>query len=314
MVASLVALAAATASARGQGLTPERKEKEADALIMRGLEMRRGAPPRDAEALALFRRAHEVAPSARTHGQIGLALLALKRWKEAEEHLVAALESAPDSRWLQEHRQLLKDELEQVKPKVGSLVLIGTVGATVSVNDQVVGTLPLSRAVRVDAGVVKVRARAPGHDDFVREVSVEGGGGASVEIALVPSVHGVSPRAADSDRRELILPPVSGSDEKTSSAQRWSWPRRISAAIFLAGAAAAVAGGVMLLWPNQSCPPQAPGQMCTVAPRDRTAGGILLGSGATAMVAGGIGFWVFDRKVEVAVSGSVVALSVGGGL
>ena len=64
-------------------------EPTADDLIVRGLELRRAAKP--GEALELFQRAHALAPSPRTMGQIGLVEASLEHWLDAETHLTASL-------------------------------------------------------------------------------------------------------------------------------------------------------------------------------------------------------------------------------
>src|SRR4051812_14504922 len=72
-------------------------EEAADAMITRGLELRRAR--KDAEALEMFQRADMLAPSARTAGQLGLVESALAHWSVAEAHLVASL-STPQDPWV----------------------------------------------------------------------------------------------------------------------------------------------------------------------------------------------------------------------
>src|SRR5436190_8859003 len=78
-----------------------------DALIQQGLDLRR--EHRDDEALAVFRRSHELRPSARALAQIALAEQATGRWVDAREHLTEAL--AMDDPWIAERRGPLGESL-----------------------------------------------------------------------------------------------------------------------------------------------------------------------------------------------------------
>src|SRR5262245_5231569 len=69
---------------------------EADELIKQGFQLR--LQGKNAEALELFEKAHRLAPSGKTLGQIGSVEVALRRWVEAEAHLEEAL-ARRDSPW-----------------------------------------------------------------------------------------------------------------------------------------------------------------------------------------------------------------------
>jgi hypothetical protein len=73
----------------------------ADALVARGLELRREG--KAAEALELFERAYSLSPSPRTVGQMGLAEASLQRWLDAEKHLNTSLGVADDP-WVRKTR------------------------------------------------------------------------------------------------------------------------------------------------------------------------------------------------------------------
>ena len=73
----------------------------ADAMIARGLELRREGKPD--EALEQFQRAHALAPSARTLGQMGIVEGTLKHWTDAEDHLTAALALSNDA-WVKKNQ------------------------------------------------------------------------------------------------------------------------------------------------------------------------------------------------------------------
>src|SRR5690348_1479409 len=79
----------------------ETDDHAAAAMIARGLDLRRQGKP--AEALEMFQRAHAIAPSARTLGQMGLVEGTLEHWTDAEDHLTAAL-AASDDPWIRKNR------------------------------------------------------------------------------------------------------------------------------------------------------------------------------------------------------------------
>jgi hypothetical protein len=156
---------------------------EAEALIRKGVEQRRRG--NHIEALELFERASAITPSARALAQRGLAESSLRRWVEAERHLGEAL-ARHDSPWIdaKENRSVLEQVLANVRTHVGGLRLQGTEGAEVKVNDQSVGRLPVSKAVRVPEGTARVTAVAPGRRSVERDVSVHGGDDIVVRLDL----------------------------------------------------------------------------------------------------------------------------------
>ncbi len=101
-----------------------------DALIEQGLDLRRDGKPE--QALELFRRAHAIAPSPRTFGQMGLVEASLKRWVDGETHLSVSL-SNPDDTWVIKNRAFLDEALAQCRQHVGDLVVSGPAGVEVFV-------------------------------------------------------------------------------------------------------------------------------------------------------------------------------------
>ena len=83
----------------------------------------------------MFRRAHALAPSARTFGQMGLVETSLKRWVDAETHLAMSL-SNPDDGWVDKNRTFLDEALAICRQHVGELVVSGPAGAEVFVGRQ----------------------------------------------------------------------------------------------------------------------------------------------------------------------------------
>jgi hypothetical protein len=160
-------------------------EPSADALIEQGLGLRREGKPE--QALDLFRRAHAMAPSPRTFGQMGLVETSLKRWVDGENHLSLALAN-PDDRWVAKNRAFLDEALGACRRHVGDLLVSGPAGAEVSVAGQSVGTLPAVPALRLPEGTVTVSASAPGSKPFERTVTIRPGARSTLVIALAPVV------------------------------------------------------------------------------------------------------------------------------
>jgi hypothetical protein len=154
-----------------------------DKLIEEGLHLRRDGRP--AEALDLFRRAHAIAPSPRTFGQMGLVEASLRQWVEGENHLSVSLAN-PDDPWVLKNRAFLDEALSLCRRHVGDLVVSGAAGTEVFVAGKSIGTLPAVPAVRLAEGTVSVSASAPGFQPFERTVTIEAAGRTPLAIALVP--------------------------------------------------------------------------------------------------------------------------------
>jgi hypothetical protein len=87
-------------------------DRTADSMITKGLDLRREGKPD--EALEMFQRAHALAPSPRTLGQMGIVEGTLEHWTDAEVHLTAAL-AAPDDPWVKKNQAALQTALDSVK-------------------------------------------------------------------------------------------------------------------------------------------------------------------------------------------------------
>jgi tetratricopeptide (TPR) repeat protein len=132
---------------------------EVEALIARGVELRRAG--KDAQALPLFKRAHNLVDTPRTSAQLGLVELQLGYQVEAEQHLRKALAS-PEDFWIHQNKGALQGALAQLTAQLAVLQVEGDrPGTEVWVNQRLVGTLPLPEPVRVKPGPVTVELKVP---------------------------------------------------------------------------------------------------------------------------------------------------------
>ncbi len=156
----------------------------AEVLIQQGLKLRRENKPE--EALQKFRQAHEMAPSSRTYGQMGLVEATLKRWTDSETHLAVALAN-PDDAWVHKNRAFLDQALALCREHLGDLVVTGNPGAEVTVAGTPAGTLPAVPALRLAEGSVEVAATAPGYEPFKQSVVIRPNSRTVVKIAMTAS-------------------------------------------------------------------------------------------------------------------------------
>lgn len=144
-----------------------------EALIRQGVESRR--KQNDLEALGFFRRAYDLNRSPRAAAQMGLAEIALGRWVAAAGHLEEAMAASSDP-WVAKHLATLKESYDRVLQRVGELEILGEPrGATIAIEGVIVGTLPLSKPLRVRSGECRFLVNAPGYDPTTRTVDVAPG-------------------------------------------------------------------------------------------------------------------------------------------
>ena len=153
IVTAIILLSAAQAALAGD-------DKAADAMITKGLELRREG--RGLDALEMFQKAHTIAPSPRTFGQLGLAESAVEHWADAEEHLIASLAAAQDP-WVHKNHAGLQQALTLVGQHIGHCIaLTGPSGAAVIISGKSAGPLPLAKAIPRECRVCpRHRSRLP---------------------------------------------------------------------------------------------------------------------------------------------------------
>jgi len=236
----LVALAA-SAHAQGPAAAPApavAEVAESDALILQGLKLREQG--KDGEALKLFVRAQELAPTPRALAQRALAEQALGDWVQAETHLRAALASSEDP-WIARHRQALEGALAVIGDHLGQLQVNGGVaGAELRLNGQLVGQLPLAAPLRVVVGRPLLEVSLAGYYPVRREIAIKAGSLSTESIELVPVP--AQPAAASTPAE-----PVTSSDVEAHAAPDRSELRQLSPLVFwTAAGVTAVVGGITL--------------------------------------------------------------------
>ena len=133
------------------------ESETADQLVAKGVELRKKGD--HAGALREFQAAHAKDPSGRTLAQMGIAEATLQRWVDAENHLSQALESTMP--WVEKNRATLEQTLQTVRTHTTEISIYGTTGAVVTLEDKVVGRIPLPSVPRVNEGSSPSRWRAP---------------------------------------------------------------------------------------------------------------------------------------------------------
>jgi PEGA domain-containing protein len=254
-------------------------DRAAEALIARGLELRREDKP--AEALEMFRRAHALAPSGRTLGQMGLAETAVDQWTEAEGHLTGSLAKADDG-WVRKNHALLDQALTMARGHIGELAFTGPAGAAVTVAGRNIGNLPSLAPVRLGEGTVLVTASAPGFKQFIASVTVLAGKQVPVAITLDP----IDVRAvADPEAAQALTSPAMVELRPHYSWRAWAGGALVGAGVgILAWGIAWVAldgrgaGGTCAASITAPCEP---------VYNTRTPGWILTGAGAAIALGGG---------------------------
>ncbi|HLK91283.1 MAG TPA: tetratricopeptide repeat protein [Polyangia bacterium] len=239
-------------------------DRDPELLILRGLDLRRAG--RSEEALILFRRAYELAPSPRTLGQMGLVESSLQLWIDADAHLTAVL-ATPDDTWVHRNRPFLDRAMARTQEHVGELSVSGPPGARISVGGRPLGSLPLA-PVRLVEGDLTLSATSEGKKPYRVDVSIKGGARAAITIVLEP---------IDLAARDHEVPPAVALARP---------PARMRARV---GGALAAAGLVALAWGvawialdgRPSC------DGCGSNYDTRTAGIVLAGGGSALALVGG---------------------------
>ena len=179
------------------GTAAARAEDDPEALIHRGVELRRQGDDQQAETL--IRRAYELAPSPHAEAQLGLVELALNRTLDAETHLSEAL--ATNDPWVSSHRDILETTRAKLRKQLACVQILGAPpGAMVARANKPPTPVPADGNVWVAPGAVALRVDAPSWPStaFSRNLAA----GETENLKMTPPVAAQSPVATAAEPSE----------------------------------------------------------------------------------------------------------------
>jgi hypothetical protein len=274
---------------------------DAEGLIKRANALR-GAK-RDQEALPLYQKAYEIAPTPRTAAQLGLCETILGYWLSADTHLSEAL--AGKSEWIDRNRATLEQTLRMAQKQIGQVSVTGTpAGAIVSIGGKQIGTVPMA-PLRVAAGQLAIEVSAPGYKDHRETVTVAGESHQTLAVNLLREGAAVEPGAQEGV-------PAGGLAQKerpagADSSSSWGAGKIAGVVLIGVGVAAIATGAFSLRGAAERCgaPTWA---VCNQGDRSTAPGWALIGVGAAAAIAGGVTFAVSGGDEEPARHAFVLSL------
>jgi hypothetical protein len=145
-----------------------------EALIQRGIQLRRNSA--DEDALAVFLEAEKQDPtSVRVLLHVVTAAQAAGKWLMADAYMkkVSALSDDP---YYRRHADAIEVVRRSIAARVGSFhVQGGPDGASVRLDGQLVGTLPMAEPTSIEAGAYLMEVHKPGYYRLRRNVTISGG-------------------------------------------------------------------------------------------------------------------------------------------
>lgn len=194
-----------------------------------------------AEARALFLRAHELWPSARTFRTLGMTSFELRAYVQAASELRSALDD-PRRALPNDQRAQVAALLEQTRAFVGSYrVRLSPASAELQV-DGVPVPLSADQTLVLEIGRHELRARADGYRELMRRVDVQGREDAPLALELQPD-RSVAAKPTASGVAMTAPGPTTdraASGESNGGGPLWTW--------IAAGTAVALAGTSTALW------------------------------------------------------------------
>jgi hypothetical protein len=147
-------------------------------------------------ALAEFKRAYDLSPRWEVLFNIGQSYFQLRDYASALTTLRRFAAEGGD-RISREDRSTLDAELPELAVRVARVSIVSNVdGATVLVDDQVVGTTPLREPVLMSAGSRRVTASREGRVPVEQRLAVVGGDAFTVHLDFAGAAPGAAPQAA----------------------------------------------------------------------------------------------------------------------
>jgi len=155
---------------------------EAETAYKEGIALRKAT--KDEDALAKFKKSWELSKAAKARAQMALAEQALGRWSDAETHLLEALAVKNDP-WIEKQRKHLEDSVSEIGKHLGSLEVIGGVdGSEVFLNGTRIGSLPMDKPARIEAGTWMLEVKKPDYYPVSKSVTIPPTGLARVTIEM----------------------------------------------------------------------------------------------------------------------------------
>jgi hypothetical protein len=172
------------------GTTPAMAAEDAvvEALIQRGIQLRRSGE--DDQALTVFLEAERQDPkSVRVLLHVVTAAQAAGKWLMADSYMrkVSALK---DDEYYRRHADAIDVVRRSIAARIGTFQAQGEPdGASVRLDGQLIGTLPMSDPVSVESGTYQMEVYKPGFYRLRRSVNVVGGvlTREPVELNVVPA-------------------------------------------------------------------------------------------------------------------------------
>jgi hypothetical protein len=187
--------------------------------------------PRCESALALRR-------SGRTLAQVALVEIGLARWTDAAAHLAEAARDQGNS-WVQQNRAVLTDAMTATRPHVAELrVESSEAGATLRLNGQDRGALPLAGPLFLSPGAATLSVRATSGAEVTRALILRAGESSREFVSFVAAP--VATVTAPPRRVEVPAPQVVPVIVRRSGTRPWAWAS--------AGVAAAGLGLALVSW------------------------------------------------------------------
>jgi hypothetical protein len=198
------------------------------------------------ESAALFRRAHELRPSARTLRGLGLTAYEARRYPDSIRYLSEALTDTRHA-LTPKQREDIDATLERARLFVGYMELqVEPAGTIVTLNGQ--DARPdAAGTVITDAGWIDIEARADGYETLTKRIRMNAGDHQTVELKLTPpppaAALAAAPTPAVVAPRPEVAPLAATSQPAADSASpyaTWKW-------VTAGAAVAALSTGASLL-------------------------------------------------------------------
>ena len=272
---------------------------------------------RFAEARTLFRRAHELRPTARTLRTIGMCAFNLGDYVDAVVSLEAALAEARMP-LTEEQRSHANDLIARSHQHVGRFrVQLSPADAVLSV-DHRAPTLTAQRELVLEAGRHEIDVRAMGYQSGQSVLNVAGGDRTTFELRLVPTPDSQMTRAVAAPERQTRPAvshapaeplPVAPADTRRASFQ--TTLGYVTLGTGFAGLAAFGVVGALAVarqsqlsddCPNGQCPPAYHGDVDSYDTLRAVSTGLVIGGGACALLGAGLLLFAQPARADRGIS------------